>query len=292
MNMNPAELAELLNSLRWWTAILVVVLLVTWRLFAFFDKRAEAREKRAMEEVKNARAQQYAGALCTVADAMGTLKVETIKSLGAVQRDLNKAANSMGDVRRSVQILADRQSGVMPFDESVRIYETLLSGIKREAQVIAEESLRDNHYADRPAFIKRKVCTSLAKIVQTGRTTALRLSVLSIPPESVFRSYIHQETDAIAINDTGSGGYQTGERFHLCDTLWHAIERCHTVSAESGVKAAIDEAKVRIENTVADYLAAVVQKARREIVESTRRALVDGKPLPRTPSGEWSPHPT
>lgn len=283
------ELTQAFGSLKWWAAGLLFLALLLWRFFAYIDKRADARESKEAEELKAKRAHEYTKALGHMGRSIDGLRTATDTGLKMVQQavvtmnaDLNEHQQAVVGVKQSVDELRAGARQPMPFAECVTIYEAVFSGIRREVLSLADDSLRDDPFADRPDYVNRKMRTSMGSAIATGRDRIRQVSGLSIDPSAIFKA-----REVEGPTDLGSGAYQTGERFILCDRLWKVLEPQYVKIPILGLKAVIAETRVALENAISDYLHSVIRRAQQQAEEAVKAAVLYSKTI-RTKSGEWT----
>lgn len=268
ISADPSAIAEglkalggLSTTLQWMLFAAFVLWVVVWRGLAWWDshqanKRRIADEAAAAKLAKaeaDARTEQVEAVnrLCTVLEQHTSDEDNNAHRLNQSLSDLNE---NMKSVSVELRTLHERMSLKMSRGDSLTAIEDKLNdGVASKVMEIFDQSLRENNYAERAAFIRNKVKTAIGEALEHAQKKLETSYHLSVDLAPFF-----------PIRD-GSGA---GVRHVLCDILWEAVEPLYRQS--SPVEERIEEMRVVVTNRIADQVTTGI----RETQELHRREMV------------------
>jgi len=259
--MNPSDMAEILQNLQWWGASLLVLWLISWRLFAWMDKRADHKHELARESAKKERARNYSDALNNLADAHRETSAHTLAWMERLEGVLSGTIAELRTLSGNVGDLVSKSEGTMSVEDSIRIYESFFHHIRRESAHIIEDSLRGDDYEARPIFVKNKVRTAIARVITACRDQARKIQNLAVPVDQFFQAYVTNSGEYDAATGKPAGG---PERFALCDMIWKAVAPSFEDQKRTGATQVAREARLYVENAVNDHFSWIAHIARGE----------------------------
>jgi hypothetical protein len=242
--------AECLRTLPWWGAILLVLVFGLWRFFNWLDRRLERRHK-------DARAEKY---VAVIEGLSHTIRSHELSEHERSTRVEGTARDIRAEVRRcvgAVDNLAMRARGAMSPVASLRLVQAYYGVVCAAIQRVVEQSLWEQDPAPPSAHTSRRLRTLMAAALGQARESLRSIRQVSIPLDHFFPTYTERKAD------TGASG---GERYHLVDLIWQEVEPFFSMPAGGHERA--DAVNLTIDNTVCDYLSALIAAYRDEHPEA------------------------
>lgn len=275
---DPQGFAEALNTLRMEVLLILVIVVLLWRLFAYMERRAEKREKaaensaRVKEEAairkeKSARASKLTKALDNLATSLTTHDKNEGEAISGVNsaliaqtETLKEQTEALHAVRTRLKEVSRKTKGMMSPNEGLTVVEAYYSKVCRSVQYLFERSLRENDFAARSDYISRLVRTRIADVLAAEREELRTLGTLGIDADRIFPTYVNQDSTH-RISHVGLEPVQTpphgtpsepptsaipgGERFLLCDVIWDSVVHCYQSQVPEGATQREKESDLR-----------------------------------------------
>jgi hypothetical protein len=238
---------------------LITLLLVLWRGFSWWDRRAERAHK-------DARAARYAASMEGMAEALRQHEIKESNRVSQLQGGLAETQEKLRQCCITLEEVARRTRGTLSHAATIRLVQLYYGHVAAAVkQLVARELIDCGHTAHQSRKIRTSMATFLAQVREYVRQAGRSLAV---SPDVFFPAYMEPAAPAPGAHQSDVPGDRSlgGERFYLVDLLWEAVSPLF--ASAGNMRERVDAAELMVDNTITDYFSTIVARYRKDHPEA------------------------